>query len=155
MSMFFVSLALVFPRFGNLAGWTLGEVAFLWAVVDMAFGLMDLIFSGFDPSHFRRRVRQGTFDQLLLRPVNITIQVLSDDFVLRRLGRIIEGMFIFAFALSLAHIDWTLGKILYLPCVVLGLIGFLVACLLPAQRSPFGRLIRLKRSTFSPMAAAK
>ncbi|CAN5871878.1 ABC transporter permease [soil metagenome] len=124
MSMFFVSLALVFARFGNLAGWTLGEVAFLWAIVEVSFGLMDMIFSGFDPINFGRRVRQGTLDQLLLRPVNITIQVLGDDFVLRRLGRICEGFVIFAVALKLAHIDWTLGKLLYLPCVVIGLICF-------------------------------
>ncbi len=124
MSMFFVSLALVFERFGNLAGWTLGEVAFLWAIVEISFGLMDMIFSGFDPANFGRRVRQGTFDQLLLRPINITIQVLGDDFVLRRLGRICEGFVIFAVALNLAHIDWTLGKLLYLPCVVIGLVCF-------------------------------
>ncbi len=62
LSMFFVSLALVFARFGNLACWTLGEVAFLWSIVEVAFGLMDMIFSGFDPANFGRRVRQGTFD---------------------------------------------------------------------------------------------
>lgn len=124
LSMFFVSLALVFARFGNLAGWTLGEVAFLWSIVEVAFGLMDMIFSGFDPANFGRRVRQGTFDQLLLRPVNITVQVLGDDFVLRRLGRILEGIVIFAVALHLAQIQWTLGKVLYLPFVVIGLICF-------------------------------
>jgi ABC-2 type transport system permease protein len=124
LSMFFVSLALVFARFGNLGGWTLGEVAFLWSMVEVAFGLMDMIFSGFDPGSFGQRVRQGTFDQLLLRPVNITVQVLGDDFVLRRLGRILEGIVIFAVALSLAHIQWTVGKVLYLPFVISGLIGF-------------------------------
>ena len=59
LSMFFLSLALVFDRFGNLAGWTLGEVAFLWGIVEVSFGLMDMIFSGFDPATFGRRIRQG------------------------------------------------------------------------------------------------
>ncbi|MFN8486095.1 MAG: ABC-2 family transporter protein [Caldilineaceae bacterium] len=124
LSMFFLSLALVFDRFGNLAGWTLGEVAFLWGIVEISFGLMDMIFSGFDPATFGRRIRQGTFDQLLLRPVNITVQVLGDDFVLRRWGRILQGMIIFGIAVRLAQIHWTLLKVFYLPWVIIGLIGF-------------------------------
>src|SRR5262245_35070264 len=66
LSTLFLSLALVFDRFGNMAGWTLGEVAFLWGTVEVAFGLMDMIFSGFDPGTFGQRIRRGTFDQLLL-----------------------------------------------------------------------------------------
>jgi ABC-2 type transport system permease protein len=124
LSMFFVSLALIFQRFGNLAGWTLGEVAFLWGTVEMAFGLMDMIFSGFDPGSFGLQVRRGTFDQLLLRPLNITTQVLGNEFILRRLGRIAQGALIFGVALNLAHIHWTLAKLLYLPCVIAGLICF-------------------------------
>lgn len=124
LSMFFLSLALVFDRFGNLAGWSLGEVAFLWGIVEVAFGLMDMIFSGFDPGTFGQRIRRGTFDQLLLRPLNITMQVLGDDFVLRRLGRIFQGIIIFGIAVGLAQIRWTLVKVLYLPWVVIGLICF-------------------------------
>ncbi len=122
--LFFLALAQVLQRFGNLGGWRLGEVAFLWGTVEMSFGLMDLIFSGFDPGRFGQRVRQGTFDQLLLRPVNITVQVLGDDFVLRRLGRVLQGVAIFALAVHLADIQWTLGKVLYLPWVIVGLICF-------------------------------
>lgn len=124
MLLFFVSLALVFARFGNLGGWQLGEVAFLWGMVEMAFGTMDLIFSGFDPGSFGQRVRRGQFDQLLLRPLNITIQVLGDRFALRRLGRILQGVVVLGIALQLAKIHWTLGKVLYLPLVILGMVAF-------------------------------
>lgn len=124
MLLFFVSLALVFARFGNLGGWQLGEVAFLWGMVEMAFGTMDLIFSGFDPGGFGQRVRRGQFDQSLLRPLNITVQVLGDRFALRRLGRILQGVVVLFIALQLANIHWTLGKILYLPLVLLGMIAF-------------------------------
>lgn len=124
MLLFFVSLALVFDRFGALGGWRLGEVALLWGIVEIAFGLMDLIFSGFDPGIFGQRVRRGHFDQLLLRPLNITVQVLGDRFLLRRLGRVAQGLIIFGLALRLADIHWTLGKALYLPLVIGGLITF-------------------------------
>ncbi len=122
--LYFVALGLVFERFSSLGGWTLGEVAFLWGIVEFAFGVMDMIFSGFDPATFGQNVRLGTFDQLLLRPLNITTQVLGREFILRRLGRIVNGVLIFAVALNLAQIEWSVGKLLYLPWVVVGLICF-------------------------------
>jgi ABC-2 type transport system permease protein len=121
---FFLSLALILQRFGDLGGWRLGEIAFLFGLLEASFGLMDMVFAGFDPANFGRRVRRGTFDQLLLRPVNITLQVLGDDFILRRLGRIAQGAIIFVIALNLTEIEWTLGKLLYLPFVVLGIVTF-------------------------------
>jgi len=88
----FSSLALVFDRFGSIRGWTLGEVAFLYGMVEISFALMDMLFAGFDPPYFGQYVRRGTFDQLLLRPVNITVQVMGSALELKRLGRIVLGM---------------------------------------------------------------
>lgn len=122
--LFFASIAFVLQRFGNIGGWTLGEIAFLWGTVEFAFGLMDMIFSGFDPASFGKQVRQGLFDQLLLRPVNITVQVLGSDFILRRLGRIAQGAIILGVAFTLTDIQWTVGKVIYLPLVIGGLICF-------------------------------
>lgn len=124
IGLFFTSLALILQRFGNLGGWTVGEVAFLFGLLEISFGTMDMIFSGFDPLVFGRRVRRGTFDQLLLRPVNITLQVLGDDFILRRLGRIAQGVAIFVIALNYVEIQWTFAKLAYLPLVILGMIFF-------------------------------
>jgi ABC-2 type transport system permease protein len=120
----FGALALVFERFDNIKGWTLGEVAFLYGLVEFSFGLMDMIFSGFDPQRFGREIRRGTFDQMLLRPVNITAQVMGMEFVLRRIGRIILGAAIFSLALSQTHIVWTITKLIYLPIVVISMVCF-------------------------------
>ena len=124
LAMYFVALSLIFERFSNLGGWSLGEVAFLWGLVEFSFGLMDMIFSGFDPANFGQSVRMGTFDQLLLRPINVTMQVLGKEFILRRVGRMVNGIGIFLIAIRLAQIEWTLGKVLYLPWVVAGLVCF-------------------------------
>jgi ABC-2 type transport system permease protein len=48
----FASLALVLQRFDTILGWTVGEVAFLYGLVEIAFGTMDMVFSGFDPRRF-------------------------------------------------------------------------------------------------------
>lgn len=115
---YFAALALVLQRFENIAGWRLGEIAFLIGMIEMSFGLMDMIFSGFDDHYFAALVRLGSFDQLMLRPVGLTWQVLGSQFLLRRLGRILEGLVIFVIALTLLDVHWTLGKILYLPVVI-------------------------------------
>lgn len=123
-SLSYLTVALVLDRFNGIAGWSLGEVTFLFGMVETAFGVMDLVFSGFDPLFFGNHVRLGTFDQLLMRPVNITLQVLGSEFVLRRLGRIVQGMLIFTLALNLVDIQWTISKLVYLPIVFLSMIFF-------------------------------
>ena len=91
----YASLALVFGRFETLKGWTLGQVAFLYGLAELSFGIMDMAFSGFDPGFFGLQIRRGAFDQLLLRPINITLQVMGSEFTLRRIGRIVVGTGIF------------------------------------------------------------
>lgn len=120
----FGSLALVFQRFGNIAGWSLGEVAFLCGMIETSFGLMDMLFSGFDPPHFGQQVRLGSFDQLLLRPASITLQVLGSRFETRRLGRIAQGIVILGVAAGLVGIRWTLAKVVYLPVVLISQVCF-------------------------------
>jgi ABC-2 type transport system permease protein len=121
----FGALALVFHRFESIAGWTLGEVAFLYGLVTVAFGTTDLIFGGFDPDTFGPLVQRGTLDQLLLKPVDLTLQVLGSAFLIRRLGKIAQGIVIFCIALSMTNIHWTPGKIAYLPVVLVRQVVFL------------------------------
>jgi ABC-2 type transport system permease protein len=108
----YASLALVFTKFDNLGGWKLGQVAFLYGLAEFSFGIMDLFFSGFDPDNFGLHIRRGTFDQLLLRPINITLQVIGSEFVLRRVGKIIIGFLIFLSAINLNPVIWTFPKII-------------------------------------------
>jgi ABC-2 type transport system permease protein len=120
----FGAIALVFSRFGDIGGWSLGELAFIFGLVEFAFGLMDLIFSGFDPPHFGQEVRLGNFDRLLLRPINITLQVLGSRFFLHRLGKVALGLAIVIGAVGRLGPIWTPGKLLYLPFVTLGMVCF-------------------------------
>jgi len=108
----YASLALVFTKFDDLGGWSLGQIAFLYGLAELSFGIMDLIFSGFDPDNFGLQIRRGAFDQLLLRPLNITLQVIGSEFVLRRFGKIIIGFMIFLSALNLNPVAWTPPKTL-------------------------------------------
>jgi ABC-2 type transport system permease protein len=121
---FILTLAFVFERFGGLSGWNLAEVAFLYGMVELSFGVMDMVFSGFDPQNFGRQVRLGLFDQMMLRPASLTLQVLGSDFIMRRLGRIFQGGLVLLIAISWLEIAWTPAKLLYLPWVVFGQVCF-------------------------------
>jgi len=124
LGFFFIAFALTLSQFGEIGGWTIGEVAFLWGMAEFSFGIMDMLFSGFDYDAFGPMVIKGTFDQLLLRPVNITLQVLGSRLVIRRLAKIAEGMIIFIFGLSMINVDWTIGRILYIPIVIISQVLF-------------------------------
>ncbi|MBN2547913.1 MAG: ABC-2 family transporter protein [Anaerolineales bacterium] len=120
----FLTIALVLQKFTGIGGWSLGEVALLYGIVETAFGVMDMLFGGFDPSNFGAQVRLGSFDQMLLRPVNITLQVFASEFILRRLGRIFQGGVVFVIALYLLDIQWTAVKLIFVPIVFLSQIAF-------------------------------
>jgi ABC-2 type transport system permease protein len=144
MGFFFVALALTFTRFDNIGGWTLGEVAFVWGITEFSFGTMDMIFSGFDYDTFGPMIRKGRFDQLLLRPVNITLQVFGSRLVLRRLGRMIEGLAIFIFALTRIQVDWTALKAAYIPVLMASQVIFFGSLFIIGATTTFWTLERLE-----------
>jgi ABC-2 type transport system permease protein len=140
----FGTLALILNRFESIGGWTLGQVAFLYGIVDAAFGTMDMIFSGFDPDTFSPMVQRGQFDQLLLRPLDLPLQVLGSRFVLKRLSRIAQGIAVFCIGLALADIRWTLAKIVYLPVVYTSLILFFGGLYIIGSTSTFWTVQRVE-----------
>ena len=120
----FVAILLMFSRVHVLGGYTLPEVAFLYGVSSVGFGLADLAIGSMD--RLGRRVRDGTLDTLLVRPAPVLAQVAADRFGLRRLGRITQGALVLAYALSTVHIDWTPARLLLMPLMLIG--GALIFC---------------------------
>jgi ABC-2 type transport system permease protein len=84
----------------------------------MSFGTMDMIFSGFDPDMFARFIQKGELDQVLLRPVNVLVQIFGSSFQLRRLGRISQGALVFIYALTHLSVHWTPFKLAFLPVII-------------------------------------
>jgi ABC-2 type transport system permease protein len=140
----FATIALILQRFEGIGGWSLGEIAFLYGMMDAAFATTELVFAGFDPDSFAPMVQRGQLDQLLLRPVHITLQVLGADFVLRRLSRLAQGIVIFCISLSLTSIRWTAGKILYLPIVFGSIVLFFGGLYVVGSTSTFWTVQRVE-----------
>ena len=105
----FLEIAVIFGQVDQLAGWSLGEVAFLYGTSAVSFSVCDMFVSQVEGVHLR--IRTGTFDSLLIRPVSPLIQVVADDFALRRLGKVLQASAVLVGALVAVDIDWTLAKL--------------------------------------------
>ncbi|MFK0104820.1 ABC transporter permease [Streptomyces sp. NPDC091217] len=122
----FATILLMFTQVDRLGGWTMPEVAFLYGLSATAFGFADLVFGSLDV--LGTRIRDGSFDTLLVRPAPVLAQIGADHFALRRLGRISQGGLVLAYALTVVDVDWTPEKVLLVPVTVAG--GAVIFCAL-------------------------
>ncbi|WP_030923150.1 ABC transporter permease [Streptomyces sp. NRRL B-24720] len=113
----FVAIMLMFAHVDALGGYTLPEIALLYGASGTAFGLADLVLGSMD--RLGRRVRDGTLDTLLVRPVPVLAQVAADRFALRRLGRITQGLLVLGYALVTLDIGWTPLRVAMVPLMLL------------------------------------
>lgn len=99
----------LFDRFGELPNWTLAQVAFFYGVVNVAFSFTDALARGFDlfGTEF---VKTGEFDRLLLRPRSTVLQLAGHEFVLHRVGRLLQGLLVLGWAISALDIDWNVWR---------------------------------------------
>ncbi|WP_190112059.1 ABC transporter permease [Streptomyces cinnamoneus] len=113
----FVGIAIMFTHTDTLGGFTLPEVALLYGTTSTSFGLADLALGTMD--RVGRRVRDGTMDTLLVRPVPVLAQVAADRFALRRLGRVSQGVLLLAWTLYRLDVHWTPVTLLLLPLMLI------------------------------------
>jgi ABC-2 type transport system permease protein len=105
----FAAIVLLFARVPRIAGWSLWEVALLYALAETSFAGAELVCSGLDD--FQLRIAQGTFDRVLTRPLGAFFQVLAEDLALRRIGRVSQGLVVLALALGNLSLAWSPQKV--------------------------------------------
>ncbi|MFD7627848.1 ABC transporter permease [Streptomyces sp. NPDC059851] len=112
----FVAIFLMFSHVDALGGFTLPEVALLYGTSAASLGLADLLLGNLE--RVGLRVRDGSLDTMLVRPVPVLAQVAADRFALRRLGRVVQGLGVTAWAVAVLDVEWTFAKALLLPVMV-------------------------------------
>lgn len=105
----FVAVLVIFHNVPQLSGWSVQEVAFLYATSAIAFNLTDLAIGHLDL--FPRMIRDGAFDTLLVRPRGTLLQVIASDFALRRVGKAAQGVLVLVYAISALHVRWDAGRV--------------------------------------------
>lgn len=114
----FVFIWVLLARFQAIAGWTLGEVAFLYGLRLMGHGLNLLMFGYIH--RIELLVRQGEFDRFLVRPAAPLLQVLASRFPVGAIGDFGGGVGLFLVANALVAVSWTPVSIAFLALAVLG-----------------------------------
>jgi ABC-2 type transport system permease protein len=108
----FAAILVLFTRVSAIAGWTVWEVALLYALAETSFAIAELVGTALDD--FQVRIVQGTFDRVLCRPRGAFFQVLAEDLALRRVGRVAQGVVVLLIATRAVGISWTPDKLLVL-----------------------------------------
>jgi len=112
----FAAILVLFANVPQLGGWSVSEVALLYALSSLAFSLTDLVIGHLDL--LPQMVRAGTFDLILVRPRGTLFQLVTQDFQLRRVGKIAQSIAILAYALATVRVDWTLERAALLVVIV-------------------------------------
>jgi len=113
----FLGIFFMFSRFNEVEGFTYQETLLCFAVVLMAFSLAEMFGRGFDT--FPRMLGNGEFDRALVRPRNVIFQVLAAKMDFTRLGRVVQAVIMFCYAIPRSGVLWTPDKILTLCLMVL------------------------------------
>ncbi|MGH3311951.1 MAG: ABC transporter permease [Streptomyces sp.] len=101
----FVAITIMFSHIDALGGFSLPEIALLYGTSATSLGLADLLLGS--AARVGSRVRDGTMDTMLVRPVPALAQVAADRFALRRLGRITQSALVLGWALTRVDIHWS------------------------------------------------
>jgi ABC-2 type transport system permease protein len=109
-------VGVLFAHVDLLGGFELPEVLFLYGTSYVAFGTADLLLGTVDL--LGQRIRDGSFDTMLIRPVSTLAQVAAEDFTPRRAAGLIQGVLVLGVSLPLVDVVWTparIGMVLVMP----------------------------------------
>jgi viologen exporter family transport system permease protein len=100
-----LALLVMFRVTPTLAGFSVREAVFLFALANTGFALADLAVGSIE--RIRTYVRTGLLDGILVRPLGVLPQLLALDVGLHRIGRFVASTGLLGVAVALVDIDWT------------------------------------------------
>lgn len=107
-----VGLVFLFALFHNItsvAGWNMYEVSLLYGCVMFSEGAYTLLFQG--STGFKHRIRNGEFDRYILRPVNLTTQILGAQINFAGLCTLITACSLMVYAVRRLSLDIHAGML--------------------------------------------
>ncbi|ARQ72671.1 ABC transporter permease [Streptomyces marincola] len=108
----------VLDRFGNLGGWTLGEIVFLYGLRLAAHGVW--VVPGHQLIFVDQVVVEGEYERYLVRPAPPLLQLLTRRFRPIALGDLAGGLALLAIAGTQVPVDWSVPAVAFLILAVFG-----------------------------------
>jgi ABC-2 type transport system permease protein len=115
----FIVFWIIVHRFGALGGWTWSEIALLYSLNLMSYAI-GAAFTFSPMTELETMVRQGTFDGVLIRPLNPYLSLTAEKFNVGYLGHLLLAGGILTWSLQQVDVAWTPGNLVFLGA---GLIG--------------------------------
>lgn len=114
----FAALSFAVGQFGEIAGWSYGELAFLYGLSVISHALSMILFvQGWFVGEF---VLEGSFDRYLLRPMSVLYQFFFTNFNLIGITDLIPGICVFSYGCVQVEFEWTAGNVLSLILTLFG-----------------------------------
>ena len=88
---------LIYSSGASFPGWDLHQVLLLQGIFLLSKGVVDLLFSGVIFNTLER-VREGTFDLLLIKPRGTLFMAMVTGINLRSVGSLLSGLLVFSYA---------------------------------------------------------
>lgn len=104
----FLSMYFLFDRFGNIKGYTFNEVLLCFGTIFMSFALAECFGRGFDA--FAKIISNGEFDRIMVRPRSEVLQIIGSRIELSRIGRLLQALIIFIYAINTCGVHWDIYK---------------------------------------------
>ena len=111
-------VGVLLSRFEDLAGWGLGEMAFLYGLRLLIHALRGVVFG--NVGRVQSLIRRGEFDRILVRPIPPLLHLMAMRVPISDIGNLISGVAVFAIAASIADVDWSPLAVAYLVMAILG-----------------------------------
>jgi ABC-2 type transport system permease protein len=112
------AILVMFAHTSRLGGFALPEVMFLYGTSGLAVSVADILLG--TAERLGEHIRKGTLDTLLVRPVSPLIQIATEDFSPRRMGKLVPTGIVLALALPRLGVHWTPGRVATIPLMLAG-----------------------------------
>ncbi len=107
-----VFISAFFSHLSSVGGWTVWEVALLYGLVMVPYGLREMWADGV--WNLRAQLNRGEFDRVLVRPLSPALQISASSASMHGIGNFILGLVVLLTAAAHVGVDWTIGKVLWL-----------------------------------------
>ena len=115
-------ILLIYSRTSGIPGWSFYEFLLFQGTLTFVFGFGHFLFVSI-PANIIRNVRKGSFDQFMLKPVNVLFYLTSTSFDWDGFAEILVGMVLIAISIIKLNLAvFSSNFLVYLMLVLLGIL---------------------------------